>query len=93
MCVTSDQLIPGSRTKAGDVPTQTLGPGISRKDSMKKRIKHNDLLPWFIQDHKQLPAGYLKSCRRFFESLKPQATSRKLDKQPGMCYRRIKEKV
>ena len=25
--------------------------------------------------------------------LKPQATSRKLDKQPGMCYRRIKEKV
>ena len=59
---------------------------------MKKRIKHNDLLPWFIQDHEQLPAGYLKSCKRFFESLKPQATSRKLDKQPEMCYRRIKEK-
>jgi len=38
-----------------------------------KRIKHNDLLPWFIQDHGTLPAGYLASCRRFFKSLKPQA--------------------
>jgi hypothetical protein len=57
------------------------------------RIKHNDLTWYFIRPHDQLPASYLKSCRRFFESLKPQATSRKLDKQPGMCYRRIKEKV
>ena len=57
------------------------------------RIKHNDLTWYFIRSHDQLPASYLKSCRRFFESLKPQATSRKLDKQPGPCYRRIKEKV
>jgi hypothetical protein len=40
-----------------------------------KRIKHNDLLPWFIQDHKQLPAGYLRSCEKFFKSFKPQAAS------------------
>jgi hypothetical protein len=57
------------------------------------RIKHNDLTWYFIRPHDQLPASYLKSCRRFFESLKPQATSRKLDKQPGMCYRRIKDKL
>ena len=65
------------------------------------RIKHNNLLPWFTQDHGQLPASYLKSCEEFFKSLKLQAASykklqaasRKLDKQPGMCYRRIKEKV
>tara|TARA_R100001510_G_scaffold13524_1_gene10739 strand:- start:11 stop:208 length:198 start_codon:yes stop_codon:yes gene_type:complete len=38
-----------------------------------KRIKHNDLLPWFLEDHGTLPAGYLSSCRKFFESLKPQA--------------------
>tara|TARA_R110000868_G_scaffold324408_1_gene585290 strand:+ start:162 stop:368 length:207 start_codon:yes stop_codon:yes gene_type:complete len=40
-----------------------------------KRIKHNDLLPWFIRDHGTLPASYLKSCRKFFKSLKPQAAS------------------
>jgi hypothetical protein len=40
-----------------------------------KRIKHNDLLPWFIQDHGQLPDAYLKSCQKFFDEL--QATSSK----------------
>ena len=34
-----------------------------------KRIKHNDLLPWFTQDHETLPASYLKSCREFFDWL------------------------
>ena len=52
---------------------------------MVKRIKHNDLLPWFTQDHGQLPASYLKSTKKFFDGLratsyKPQATSYKLDK-------------
>jgi len=42
-----------------------------------KRIKHNNLLPWFIQDHGTLPASYLKSCRKFFKSLKQQAPSNK----------------
>ena len=47
---------------------------------MKKRIKHNDLLPWFTEDHGQLPASYLKSTKKFFNELqatsyKPQATS------------------
>ena len=40
-----------------------------------KRIKHNDLLPWFTQDHDQLPDAYLKSTQKFFDEL--QATSRK----------------
>ena len=40
-----------------------------------KRIKHNDLLPWFLQDHGTLPAAYLASCEKFFNSLKQQATS------------------
>ena len=61
---------------------------------MKKRIKHNDLLPWFTMDHGQLPASYLKSCAEFFEWLnwqsgnrfkatsdKPQAASVKLSPQ------------
>ena len=50
---------------------------------MKKRIKHNDLLPWFTEDHGQLPASYLKSTQKFFDELgatsnKPQAASVKL---------------
>jgi hypothetical protein len=40
---------------------------------MPKRIKHNDLLPWFTDDHRDLPPGYLKSCQKFFDSIKQQA--------------------
>ena len=43
---------------------------------MVKKIKHNDLLPWFLEDHGQLPDAYKKSCQKFFEELK--ATSSKL---------------
>ena len=32
------------------------------------RIKKNDLLPWFIQDHGTLPDAYLRSCRKFFKA-------------------------
>jgi hypothetical protein len=34
-----------------------------------KRIKKNDLLPWFLEDHGTLPASYLKSCAEFFKWL------------------------
>ena len=44
---------------------------------MKRRIKHNNLLPWFLEDHGTLPASYLKSCEKFFKSLKQQAISGK----------------
>jgi len=36
---------------------------------MKRRIKHNDLLPWFTQDHGTLPDSYLRSCEEFFKWL------------------------
>jgi len=37
---------------------------------MKKRnIKHNNLLPWFTDDHGTLPASYLASCEKFFDSI------------------------
>ena len=51
---------------------------------MKRKIDHNNLLPWFTDDHNTLPAAYLKSCQRFFLELdrlqadKQQATSAKL---------------
>ena len=59
---------------------------------MVKKIKHNDLLPWFLEDHGQLPASYLKSTQKFFDELgaasskrqaasgKRQAPSGKLDR-------------
>ena len=42
---------------------------------MPKRINHNDLLPWFLEDHGTLPKAYLESCQKFFDEL--QATSNK----------------
>ena len=49
------------------------------EDSLKRRgINKNNLLPWFLQDHGTLPAGYLKSCEKFFRELGrvgPKATS------------------
>ena len=57
---------------------------------MKRRIKHNDLTAWFLQDHATLPASYVKSCQEFFKwldesnkegfkapSLEPESSSRK----------------
>jgi hypothetical protein len=53
---------------------------------MKRRIKHNDLTAWFLEDHATLPASYVKSCQEFFDEIskrqassdKPQASSDKL---------------
>jgi uncharacterized MAPEG superfamily protein len=45
-----------------------------------KRIKHNDLLPWFTDDHRDLPpASYLKPAARNFlrDSLKPRAAKQR----------------
>ena len=63
---------------------------------MPKRIKHNDLLPWFTMDHDQLPASYLKHTKKFFKELKlkggrvgPQVTSsqaKTVDKQACSWY-------
>jgi hypothetical protein len=48
------------------------------------RILKRDLTHWFIRDHDQLPASYLKSCRDFFKelSIKQQATSNKRQAVP-----------
>tara|TARA_R100001079_G_scaffold12951_1_gene6279 strand:- start:379 stop:522 length:144 start_codon:yes stop_codon:yes gene_type:complete len=43
---------------------------------MVHKIKHNDLLPWFTDDHGTLPKDYLESCQKFFDEL--QASSHKL---------------
>ena len=57
-----------------------------------RRIKHNDLLPWFLEDHGQLPERYVRACEKFFKSLKPQASSLTGHK-PDDISRIIKEKL
>jgi len=55
-----------------------------------KRIKHNDLVPWFIQDHGTLPDAYLRSCNKFFKELsdKQQAPSIKQQaRQTGKLFK------
>jgi len=47
----------------------------NRKNIMRYKSKHN-LLRWFIEDQRTLPASYVKSCKKFFDEL--QATSIKL---------------
>tara|TARA_Y100000361_G_scaffold104358_1_gene94100 strand:- start:147 stop:335 length:189 start_codon:yes stop_codon:yes gene_type:complete len=50
-----------------------------------KRIKHNNLIHYFLRPHSQLPQAYLASCEKFFntfhsvdnEKFKRQAASRK----------------
>ena len=42
-----------------------------------KRIKHNDLLPWFTQDHSTLPASYIKKSKEFFGEVAQEVTSGK----------------
>jgi len=51
----------------------------------RKRINHNNLLPWFTQDHGTLPASYVRSCEKFFKELsaKLQATSTKRQAPAG----------
>ena len=75
---------------------------------IKKKIKHNNLLPWFTQDHGTLPASYLASCAEFFQwledskrngfqapSTKHQAASNKqlTSVKLSDSYRIIKEKL
>ena len=48
------------------------------------RIFKRDLTHYFLRDHDQLPASYLKSCREFFKelSIKQQAASNKRQAVP-----------
>ena len=34
-----------------------------------KRIKKGDLMPWFLEDHGQLPQWYLDDTEKFFKWL------------------------
>ena len=35
----------------------------------KKKIDNNNLLPYFTDNHEDLPKDYLEKCEKFFKSL------------------------
>jgi hypothetical protein len=49
-----------------------------------RRINHNDLAPWFLEDHGQLPEAYLKSCRKFFSELQATSDKRQATSSPQL---------
>jgi len=51
---------------------------------MKRRIKHNDLAPWFLEDHGQLPEAYLKNCQKFFDELKAASNKQQATSLPQL---------
>ena len=56
-----------------------------------KRIKHNDLLPWFTEDHGTLPASYLKSTKKFFNELQAASVKRQATSSPQLNVLTTKE--
>ena len=62
---------------------------MKKKKMKKRRIKHNNLAPWFLEDHDALPASYLASCQKFFDGLKH--SSANVDKQLKPGYKKIRK--
>ena len=50
---------------------------------MRRRIKHNDLTAWFLEDHATLPASYVKSCEKFFKELAVKRGKLQATSEPG----------
>tara|TARA_R100001163_G_scaffold48422_1_gene36402 strand:+ start:316 stop:498 length:183 start_codon:yes stop_codon:yes gene_type:complete len=46
-----------------------VGP-VTERNKMKRKIDNNDLTHYFIRDHRELPASYLKSCEKFFKQIR-----------------------
>jgi len=47
---------------------------------MRKKIDNNNLIPWFMDDHRDLPDDYLESCQRFFLELDRKQSERQKEK-------------
>ena len=47
----------------------------------KIKSKHNNLLNYFLYDHKYLSKQYLKKCKKFFKELKLKEDIKNMDKK------------
>jgi len=52
----------------------------------RNSINHNDLLPWFLEDHGQLPEAYVKSCQKFFDELKAASSKHQATSSPQLQH-------
>ena len=50
---------------------------------MRKKIDNNNLIPWFMDDHRNLPADYLESCEKFFDELTAKRVREAMNLKPG----------
>jgi len=48
----------------------------------RNSINHNDLIPWFTQDHGTLPKAYLESCQKFFDEIRESSRKRQATSLP-----------
>jgi len=46
---------------------------------MRKKIDNNNLIHYFMEDHRNLPADYLESCEKFFKEIKEKQEKEKYD--------------
>ena len=51
---------------------------------MRKKIDNNNLIPWFMDDNRDLPADYLESCQRFFLELDRKQSERQKEKHDSI---------
>ena len=61
----------------------------------KIKSKHNNLLNYFLYDHKYLSKEYLKKCKKFFKELKLKEDIKNMDKEKDTTdyfYHKITEK-
>ena len=56
----------------------------AQREDIMKRIKKNNLLPWFTDDHRTLPASYKRSCKKFFKELSAKLDKTKLKDYKGL---------
>jgi len=53
----------------------------SNRCMSKIKSKHNNLLNYFLYDHKYLSKEYLKKCKKFFKELKLKEDIKNMDKK------------
>ena len=48
--------------------------------ALKKKLDNNNLLSYFMEDHRNLPKDYLESCEKFFKEIKEKQEKEKYER-------------
>ena len=52
---------------------------------MRKKIDNNNLLPYFTDNHEDLPQDYLEKCEKFFKTLTKEKDDRQTRTKQRIC--------